>query len=34
MTDAAVPRPAEAAAKASRGTGWVRRAFTSLVEGI
>jgi peptide/nickel transport system permease protein len=29
MTDAAVPRPAEAAAKASRGMGWVRRALDS-----
>jgi peptide/nickel transport system permease protein len=29
MTDAAVPRPAEAAAEASRGTGWVRRALDS-----
>src|SRR5689334_19367216 len=29
MTDAAVPRPAEAAAKASRGTGWLRRALDS-----
>ena len=29
MTDAAVPRPAEAAANASRGTGWLRRALDS-----
>jgi peptide/nickel transport system permease protein len=30
MTDAAVPRPAETAApRASRGTGWLRRAFDS-----
>jgi len=29
MTDAAVPRPAEAAAKASRDTGWLRRALDS-----
>jgi peptide/nickel transport system permease protein len=29
MTDAAVPRPAEAAGKASRGTGWLRRALDS-----
>jgi peptide/nickel transport system permease protein len=29
MTDAAVPRPAEAAPKASRGTGWVRCALDS-----
>ncbi len=29
MTDAAVPRPVEAAAKAGRGTGWLRRALDS-----
>jgi peptide/nickel transport system permease protein len=29
MTDAAVPRPAEAAIAAGRGTGWVRRALDS-----
>ncbi len=29
MTDAAVPRPAEASTKASRGTGWLRRALDS-----
>src|SRR5262245_32960927 len=29
MTDAAVPRPAEAAAKAGRGPGWLRRALDS-----
>src|SRR2546430_2641877 len=31
MTDAAVPRPAEAATKAGRGTGWLRRALDSDV---
>src|SRR5690242_13768581 len=31
MTDAAVPRPAEAAAKAGRGAGWLRRALDSDV---
>src|SRR5438128_6499727 len=29
MTDAAVPRPAEAAPRSSRGTGWLRRALDS-----
>src|SRR5215831_16530250 len=29
MTDAAVPRPAEAATKARRGTGWLRRTLDS-----
>jgi peptide/nickel transport system permease protein len=29
MTDAAVPRPAETAAKAGRGTGWLHRALDS-----
>jgi peptide/nickel transport system permease protein len=29
MTDAAVPRPAETAAQAGRGTGWLRRALDS-----
>jgi peptide/nickel transport system permease protein len=29
MTDAAVPRPAEAATNAGRGTGWLRRALDS-----
>jgi peptide/nickel transport system permease protein len=29
MTDAAVPRPAEAAPPSSRGTGWLRRALDS-----
>ena len=29
MTDAAVPRPAEAAPPSNRGTGWLRRALDS-----
>ncbi len=29
MTDAAVPRPAEAAPPSSRGIGWLRRALDS-----